>query len=142
MLKKELHLFLRYLLSKLDAFIMEKKILIVDDEPNIVMTLEYAFKKQGFEVYIARDGSEALDILKDKIPSIVLLDIMMPNVDGYQTLKKIKENPILKNTKIVFLTAKNKASDVEKGLQLGADKYLIKPFSIKKIVSELLELIA
>lgn len=120
---------------------MKKKILIVDDEPNIVMTLEYTFKRQNFEVFIARDGSEALQILENDIPDVVLLDIMMPNVDGYQTLKNIRETDSLKHTKVVFLTAKNKASDIEKGLKLGADKYLTKPFSVKKIVSEILELL-
>ncbi|APY07227.1 response regulator [Winogradskyella sp. J14-2] len=119
-----------------------KKIVIVDDEPNIVMTLEYTFKKHDFEVYIARDGGEALDILQSVIPDVIVLDVMMPKVDGYQTLKSIKENNQLKNTKVVFLTAKNKASDIEKGLKLGADKYLTKPFSVKKIVSEINELIA
>lgn len=119
---------------------MKKKILIVDDEPNIVMTLEYAFKKQNFEVFIARDGSEAIQIIENNIPDVVLLDIMMPKVDGYQTIKLIKENALLKHTKVVFLTAKNKASDIEKGKSLGADKYLTKPFSIKKIVSEINEL--
>ncbi|PTX63612.1 response regulator receiver domain-containing protein [Kordia periserrulae] len=120
---------------------MKKKILIVDDEPNIVMSLEYAFKKQHFEVFIARDGSEALEILQHQIPDVVLLDIMMPNVDGYQTLTKIRDNDSLQHTKVVFLTAKNKASDIEKGLQLGADKYVTKPFSVKKIISEILELV-
>lgn len=119
----------------------KQKILIVDDEPNIVMSLEYAFKKQDFEVYIARDGSEAIEILTHHVPNVVLLDIMMPNVDGYQTLKFIKEKIELNSTKVVFLTAKNKNSDIEKGLKLGADKYLIKPFSVKKIVAEILELI-
>ena len=120
---------------------MKKKILIVDDEPNIVMTLEYTFKKQDFEVFIARDGSEALQILENNFPDVVLLDIMMPDVDGYETLKHIKEQDRLKQTKVVFLTAKNKASDIEKGLKLGADKYLTKPFSVKKIVSEVFELL-
>ncbi|MDO6597452.1 response regulator [Oceanihabitans sp. 2_MG-2023] len=120
---------------------MKKKILIVDDEPNIVMSLEYAFKKQDFEVFIARDGSEALQILKHHIPNVVLLDIMMPNVDGYQTLTHIKKTNDFKDVKVVFLTAKNKASDIEKGIKLGADKYLTKPFSVKKIVSEILELV-
>ena len=119
-----------------------KKIVIVDDEPNIVMTLEYTFKRNNFEVYIARDGSEALEIMNTVIPDVVMLDIMMPKVDGYETLKQIKEDDQLKHTKVVFLTAKNKASDIEKGLKLGADKYLTKPFSIKKIVSEINELIA
>ncbi|WP_417557806.1 response regulator transcription factor [Mesoflavibacter zeaxanthinifaciens] len=121
---------------------MKKKILIVDDEPNIVMSLEYTFKKQDFEVYIARDGSEALEILKTQTPDVILLDIMMPNVDGYQTLSYIKSDKNLKDIKVVFLTAKNKASDIEKGLNLGADKYLTKPFSVKKIVSEIIELVA
>ena len=119
-----------------------KKIIIVDDEPNIVMTLEYAFKKQDFEVYIARDGSEAIEILETVVPDVIMLDIMMPKVDGYQTLQIIKENEKLEHTKVVFLTAKNKASDIEKGLKLGADKYLTKPFSVKKIVSEINELVA
>lgn len=120
---------------------MKNKILIVDDEPNIVMSLEYAFKKQNFEVFIARDGSEALEILKNNIPDVVLLDIMMPNVDGYQTLAEIKDNTNLKHTKVVFLTAKNKAADIEKGLNMGADIYLTKPFSIKKIIASVNELI-
>jgi len=119
----------------------EKKILIVDDEPNIVMSLEYAFKKKKFEVFIARDGTEALEISKKEHPSIVLLDIMMPQMDGYETLSKIREDPLLAETQVVFLTAKNKSTDIEKGLNLGADLYLTKPFSIKKIINEIEELI-
>ena len=83
-----------------------KKILIVDDEPNIVMTLEYAFKKKNFEVFIARDGSEALHILESNVVDIVLLDIMMPNVDGYQTLQQIKSDKKLSNTKSNILNSK------------------------------------
>ncbi|WP_299261577.1 response regulator [uncultured Aquimarina sp.] len=120
---------------------MQKKILIVDDEPNIVMSLEYSFKKQDFEVYIARDGSEAIHILETHIPNVILLDIMMPNVDGYKTLKHIRANPKTKDIKVVFLTAKNKSSDIEKGLEMGVDKYLTKPFSIKKIIAEIRTLI-
>lgn len=120
---------------------MNRRILIVDDEPNIVMTLEYAFKKQGFEVFIARDGSEALEILKNSTPDVVLLDIMMPKVDGYETLQYIKNKDDLSQVKVVFLTAKHKVSDIEKGLKLGADKYITKPFSIKKTISEVLNLL-
>lgn len=79
-----------------------KKILIVDDEPNILMSLEYAFRKQNFEVFIARDGREALDILETEIPDAVLLDIMMPEVNGCETLRYIKSVEALKETKVIF----------------------------------------
>ncbi len=113
-----------------------KKILIVDDEPNIVMSLEYTFKKNNFEVFIARDGQEALDILQTALPNIIILDIMMPNVDGYNTLEQIKNDERLQETKVIFLSAKNKEKDIEKGLSLGADLYMTKPFSVKKLVEQ------
>ncbi|MXN90460.1 response regulator [Flavobacterium sp. Sd200] len=113
-----------------------KKILIVDDEPNIVMSLEYTFKKNNFEVYIARDGQEALELLKTHSPDVIILDVMMPHVDGYATLEQIKQNQRLKNCKVIFLSAKNKEADIEKGLSLGANLYLTKPFSIKKLTEE------
>lgn len=119
-----------------------KKILLVDDEPNIIMSLEYTFKKQNFEVFIARDGQEALDILKTEQPNIIILDIMMPNVDGYATIESIKKNEKLTHCKIIFLSAKNKESDIEKGMQLGANAYMTKPFSIKKLVDQVNELLA
>ena len=79
-----------------------KKILIADDEHKIIMTLEYTFRKAGYEVFIARDGSEVLELLKEETPDIILLDIMMPNVDGYTTLQEIKkqEKPILQTSKM------------------------------------------
>jgi len=117
-----------------------KKILIVDDEPNIVMALEYTFKKNNFTVFIARDGQEALDILKTEIPDVIILDIMMPNVDGYATLEQIKKEERLANCKVIFLTAKNKESDIEKGISLGANLYVTKPFSVKKLVEQVNEL--
>ncbi len=119
-----------------------KKILIVDDEPNIVMTLEYTFKKNNYEVFIARDGQEALDIVKSVYPDLIILDVMMPMVDGYATIEQIKNNDKLSKTKIIFLSAKNKESDIEKGLSLGADAYLTKPFSIKKVIEKVSELLA
>lgn len=113
-----------------------KKILIVDDEPNIVMSLEYTFKKNNFEVFIARDGQEALDLLKTESPDVIILDVMMPMVDGYATLEQIKKNDRLKNCKVIFLSAKNKESDIERGLSLGANVYMTKPFSVKKLVEQ------
>ena len=118
-----------------------KKILIVDDEPNIVMTLEYTFKKSNYEVFIARDGQEALDILKTNFPDVIILDIMMPMVDGFATLEQIRKNANLQHTKVMFLSAKNKESDIEKGLALGADAYMTKPFSIKKVMEKVEELL-
>lgn len=119
-----------------------KKILIVDDEPNIIMALEYTFKKNNYEVFIARDGQEALDIVKTSFPDVIILDVMMPMVDGYATLEQIKKNRNLNHTKVIFLSAKNKASDIEKGLSLGADAYLTKPFSIKNVVDKVFELLS
>lgn len=121
---------------------MSKKILIVDDEPNIVMSLEYTFKKNNFEVFIARDGQEALDILKVQQPDIIILDVMMPMVDGYATLEQIKKDERLQHCKVVFLSAKNKESDIEKGLFLGADAYMLKPFSVKKLVEQVNDLLS
>ena len=118
-----------------------KKILIVDDEPNIVMTLEYTFKKSNYDVFIARDGQEALDILKTNFPDVIILDVMMPMVDGFATLEQIRKDANLQHTKVLFLSAKNKESDIEKGLALGADAYMTKPFSIKKVVEKVEELL-
>lgn len=113
-----------------------KKILIVDDEPNIVMTLEYTFKKSNLQVFIARDGQEALDILKAEVPDVIILDVMMPMVDGFATLEQIKQDDRMQQCKVIFLSAKNKEIDIEKGLSLGADLYMTKPFSIKKLVEQ------
>lgn len=118
-----------------------KKILLVDDEPNILMSLEYTFKKNNFEVYVARDGQEALDILQKQQPDIIILDIMMPLVDGYETLRQIKKEEKLQHCKVIFLSAKNKEKDIEKGLALGADLYVLKPFSVKKLVEQVHELL-
>jgi two-component system, OmpR family, alkaline phosphatase synthesis response regulator PhoP len=118
-----------------------KKILIVDDEPNIIMTLEYTFKKQNYEVFIARDGQEAIDILENEIPDAIILDVMMPNIDGYATLKHIKSKASLNACKVMFLSAKNKEEDVKKGLEMGADAYMTKPFSLKKMTEKINELL-
>ena len=119
-----------------------KKILIADDEHKIIMTLEYAFRKAGYEVFIARDGSEVLELLKTEIPDMILLDIMMPKVDGFTTLKEIKSQDNLKDIKVIFLSAKNNPADIEKGLKMGADDYITKPYSIKKLTERVEELLA
>ncbi|MDZ7933609.1 MAG: response regulator [Emticicia sp.] len=113
------------------------KVLIVDDEPNILLSLEFLMKKEGFIVFIARDGEEAFDIINREHPKIVLLDIMMPKVDGYEVCKFIKGNNDTKNTKVVFLSAKSKETDIEKGYGVGADLYIPKPFSTRDLVKKI-----
>jgi DNA-binding response OmpR family regulator len=118
------------------------KILIVDDEPNILMSLDFLMQKEGYEVFVARNGTEALESLAQNQPDLVLLDIMMPDVDGYEICKQIKQNPELENCKVVFISAKSKESDVQKGYEIGADFYITKPFSNKTIVAKVKELLS
>ena len=118
-----------------------KKILIVDDEPNIVMSLEFLMRRNGFEVYIARNGKEALDLLSEKVPDLILLDIMMPDVDGYEICMIVKSQERFSQTRVIFLSAKSKQSDIEKGYELGADKYITKPFSTRNLLKEVNELL-
>lgn len=117
-----------------------KKIIIADDEHKILMTLEYSFKKSGYDVYIARDGTEVLEFLKTMVPDVILLDIMMPNLDGYSTLDIIRQDKKLKDVKVIFLSAKNNPRDIEKGLDMGADAYVTKPYSIKKLMQQIEEM--
>jgi len=112
------------------------KILLVDDEPNIVMALEYALKKKGYDVLIARDGEEALQIFKNIKPCLVVLDIMMPKMDGFEVLEHIKKDEN-DTSKVIFLSAKNKEEDIQKGLDAGADDYFTKPFSTKKLIEKI-----
>jgi len=118
-----------------------KKIIIADDEHKILMSLEYSFKKNGYDVYIARDGTEVLDFLKTMVPDAILLYIMMPNLDGYSTLEIIKKEERLKDTKVIFLSAKNNPKDIEKGLSMGADAYVTKPYSIRKLIQQIEEML-
>lgn len=114
----------------------EKKILIVDDEPNILLSLEFLLKKNGYDVFIARNGHEALKIADEERPNIMILDIMMPDVDGYEVCQKVKTSELTKDTKVIFLSAKTKPEDIEKGYAIGADLYLTKPFSTRKLMKE------
>lgn len=117
-----------------------KKIIIADDEHKILMSLEYSFRKNGYDVYIARDGTEVLEFLKTMVPDVILLDIMMPSLDGYSTLETIRKEEALKDTKVIFLSAKNNPKDIEKGLEMGADAYVTKPYSIKKLMQQIEEM--
>ncbi len=113
---------------------MGKKILIVDDEPNIVISLEFLMKKEGFEVAVAVDGDEALAKVASFDPDLVLLDVMMPKKSGYEVCEALRADPARAGLLIVMLTAKGRDTEVAKGLAIGADAYVTKPFSTKDLV--------
>lgn len=117
-----------------------KKILVVDDDPYILMSLEFLMKKNGYDVMVARNGTEALDLVEKKLPDLVLLDIMMPDVDGYEICKHIKSSKKLKEAKVVFMSAKSKEVDIRKGYDLGASLYITKPFSTREMMKQINEL--
>ena len=115
---------------------MTKKVLIVDDEPNIVVALEYLMRQNGFDVRAARNGDEALAAVTDFRPDLVLLDVMMPVKDGYRVAQTIRDNPELQAVKIVMLTAKGRETEISKGMAVGADAYVTKPFSTLDLVAQ------
>lgn len=115
---------------------MAKSILVVDDEPNILLSLEFLMQQEGYEVRTATNGDEALLAVGEKQPDLILLDIMMPKLDGFEVCQKIRSNPKWKDIRIVMLTAKGREVDQEKGLALGADDYIIKPFGTKQLVKK------
>jgi len=110
------------------------RILIIDDEPQIVRALELLMQREGFDVRSASDGVEALSAIEDVAPDLILLDLMMPRMDGFELCQKIRSNPAWKNMIIVILTAKGRDIEREKGMALGADHYVTKPFSTREVV--------
>ena len=115
---------------------MAHKILIVDDEPNIVISLEFLMKKEGFEIAIATDGEEALAKVASFGPDLMLLDVMMPKKSGFEVCEALRADPANANLQIVMLTAKGRDTEVAKGLAIGADAYVTKPFSTKELVAK------
>ena len=121
---------------------MANKILVVDDEPNIVLSLEFLMKQAGFQVRTASDGEAALAAVAAETPDLVLLDVMMPRKNGYEVCQAIRANPDWKAVRIIMLTAKGREVEREKGLALGADDYITKPFSTQEVVERVRELLA
>jgi DNA-binding response OmpR family regulator len=119
-----------------------KKVLIVDDEPNIVAALDYLLRQSGYEVSIAANGEEALRAMEARRPDLVLLDVMMPSRSGYDVCQRIRERPEWRGVRILMLSAKGRDAEVSKGLSLGADLYLTKPFSNAELVRRIGELLA
>lgn len=121
---------------------MTHKVLIADDEPNIVISLEFLMQQSGYEVGIARDGEEALAQMAAFQPDLVLLDIMLPLRSGFEVCQKIRENKAWDRVRVVMLSAKGRDLEVSKGLALGADAYITKPFSTKELVEKVGALLA
>lgn len=118
------------------------RILIADDEPNIVLALELLMKREGHEIRSVGDGELAVEAAKAFRPDLVLLDVMMPKMDGYEVCQRLRADPALKDVAIVMLTAKGREVEREKGLALGADLYITKPFSTREVVRKVKEVLA
>ena len=121
---------------------MAASVLIVDDEPNIVLSLEFLMRQAGYDVRVARDGDAALAAVAERVPDLVLLDVMMPGRDGYEVCQAIRANPACARTRIVMLTARSREIEREKGIALGADDYVTKPFSTRALVDRVRDMLA
>lgn len=120
---------------------MSQKILIADDEPNILISLEFLMKREGYEVVVARDGQEALEAIERERPALVLLDVMMPIKTGFDVCHEVRASESLRGTRILMLTAKGRDTDIAKGMALGANAYMVKPFSTRDLVQKVREML-
>ena len=120
---------------------MTKKILIADDEPNIVISLEFLLKREGYEVIVAYNGVEALAKVRAERPDLAILDVMMPQRNGFEVCQDLRQDPEFKDLRIMMLTAKGRDTEVSKGLALGADVYMTKPFATRELVAKVNALI-
>jgi DNA-binding response OmpR family regulator len=120
---------------------MSKTVLIVDDEPNIVISLEFLMEQAGYQVKLASNGEEALKAVAEFTPDLVLLDVMLPVKNGFEVCQKIRENPAWKDIKVIMLSAKGRDLEVSKGMALGADAYVTKPFSTEKLLAQVKQLL-
>jgi DNA-binding response OmpR family regulator len=120
---------------------MGKRILIVDDEPNIVTSLEYLMKREGYEVQVAADGEAGLKAAAGTAPDMVLLDIMLPKMNGFEVCERLRADPRWRWMKIVMLTAKGRQADAARGMAAGADLYVTKPFSTRELVAQVKQIL-
>jgi len=114
----------------------ERKIVLVDDESELVQLLQIELEMGGYRVSAAYDGEAGLRLVRETRPDLVLLDVMMPGLDGYQVLKSIKDDPAIKDTCVIMLTAKGLEGEIQKGLDLGADDYIAKPFHSELLIKK------
>jgi DNA-binding response OmpR family regulator len=113
-----------------------KKILIADDNQNIRDALTYLLEDEGYELLLAKDGAETLRKVRDLRPDLLFLDIMMPEINGYDVCRTIKADPLLKDTYVIMLTAKGQVAEQERGKEVGANEYIVKPFSPMEILAK------
>ena len=113
---------------------MAYKILVVDDEPTIVRLMEFILARQGHEMLVAVNGEEALEKIRAHAPDLVLLDIMMPRIDGYEVARTVRADPATAALPIIMLSAKAQEEDIRKGVEIGVDEYITKPFSPEHLV--------
>ena len=116
---------------------MSVKILIADDEPNIVAALEFLLRGQGYQVLVAQNGEQALSLVEEGAPDLVLLDVMMPKYSGYEVCARIRERAEWRHIKVVMLSAKGREAEINKGLAMGADLYVTKPFSTRELMAKI-----
>lgn len=116
---------------------MTKTILIADDEPNIVISLEFLLEQGGYRVQVVHDGPAALEAMAREVPDLVLLDVMLPQLSGYDVCQRIRQNPAWSHVRIVMLTARGREVEITKGLALGADAYVTKPFSTRELLDQI-----
>ncbi|HEV7787288.1 MAG TPA: response regulator [Thermoanaerobaculia bacterium] len=119
----------------------KRRVLIVDDEPNIVLSLEFLLRQQGYEVSVARDGEEALAAAESWRPDLVVLDVMLPGLDGFEVCRRLRERPENAGLKILLLTARGREVERVRGLEEGADAYVRKPFSTRQLMRTVAELL-
>jgi len=127
--------------SKVNNLAEQPKILVVDDEPNIVLAVEFLLQREGWNVQIAYNGIEALEVLTSYKPDVLLLDVMMPEMDGFELAAHIRALPTLEEVKIIFLTAKGTQRDKETGYAKGAEYYMVKPFDNDVLVQTVQEIL-
>jgi DNA-binding response OmpR family regulator len=120
---------------------MAHRILIVDDEPSIVISLEYLMRREGYEIAVATDGEAALHAIAERPPDLVILDVMLPRMNGFDVCRRVRADPRLADVRILMLTAKGRDTEVAKGLGLGADAYVTKPFSTRDLVAQIAALL-
>ena len=116
---------------------MSKRILIADDEPSIVTAVEFLLRRDGYEVQVARDGNEALQLIESSLPDLVVLEVMMPQRSGYEVCRTIRERDDWRHIKVVMLSAKGRDAEVAKGMAIGADVYVTKPFSTRELIGRI-----